>query len=288
MVSTVTKPARMVSSRWTEGVRHCMHILATHYPTSSWADRAAILNLICNETLSPNQVRDEYGGHPSGRRNRPGNAKATRSFMWNDEICCDEFGLAGPFTQAQRVTRGTMLRNIQAAIVSLGLGNNTGLGAVNLVAGMEMANFALATVAGTTATMAPAVAPSVAAAPPATLAGLSSTAPAAQAGPCTATTAPTAQTGHKRTRSDSDSDDGIMVNAEDGLAAWYHSREIVREGPSGHLTYREIPGLSYDQPPMSTIGHRVRFPARGMEWIRIRICDAGGCELCGELVDKGW
>lgn len=283
---TVLNKTTMVS-RWNEGVRHCMHILATHYPTSSWADRATIINHICNETLSPNQVRDEYGGHTSGRRNRPGNAKATRSFMWNDEICCDEFGLAGPFTQAQQVTRGTMLRDIQAAIVTLGLGNNTGLGAISLVAGMDMANVALATVAGTTTATAPAITAAASASAPA-LAGPSTTASTAQAGPSTTTSALTTQTGHKRTRSDLDSAGGSIVNAEDGLAAWYHSREILREGPSGHLTYREIPGLSYDQPPMSTIGRRVRFPAKGMEWFDIRICVAGGCELCGELRDHGW
>jgi hypothetical protein len=218
MIVTVTKTVEMVS-RWTDQVRHCMHVLATHYPASDWHDRAAVLNVVCTETLTANQVRDEYGGRTAGRRIRPGNAKPTRSLKWNDEICRDEFGLAGPFNQQQQVTRGTILRDIQAAITSLGLGNNAGLGAVSLVAGMDRA-YAAPAAAGPVApvpialvAMAQAVQAVLNTAPPAVLAGSSTTAPAAQAGPSTATNAQATQTGSpagtkRRRDQDSVGDDG--------------------------------------------------------------------------------
>jgi hypothetical protein len=300
-----------MGSRWTDRVRHCMHILATHYPASDWHDRAAILNLVCVETLTANQVRDEYGGHVSGRRNRPGNVKATRSLMWNDEICRDEFGLPGPFNQAQQITRGTILRDIQAAIVTLGLGNNPGLGAVNLVVGMDRANVALATAGpGAPAPAAPVPTTSAAttAAPLATLAGPSTTAATAQAGPSTATSGSLAGTKRRRDQNDigdeeevdeeegdqgagdegddnegdSDAESDGSCDPEEGGAAWYHSREIRRE--DRYFVYRDIVGLPYsDEPPEPLFARWVFFPARGMRAFKVQVCTVGGCDECGPL-----
>ena len=309
-------------SRWTDQVRHAMHILSTHYPGSDWHDRAAILNLVCVETLTPNQVRDEYGGHVSGRRNRPGNVKATRSLMWNDEICRDEFGLPGPFNQAQQVTRGTILRDIQAAIVTLGLGSSAGLGAVNLVAGMDRANVALAAAGpGEPTSTAPVAAMSAAttAAPPAALAGPSTASAPAQAGPSNASTSRPAKStglaGRKRRRdtndigdeeegdegaggegagdegnsnknadgeSGSDAESDGSCDPEEGGAAWYHSREIRREGK--YFVYRGIVGLPYsDEPPEPLFPRWVFFPAMGMRAFKVLVCTVGGCDECGPL-----
>jgi hypothetical protein len=85
-----------MSSKWTAKERHCMHLLATHHQGSSWPDRAAVFNAVCAENLTSSQVPNEYGGHSAGRR-RPG-VKPTRSVMWNDVICRDEFNLPDPFT----------------------------------------------------------------------------------------------------------------------------------------------------------------------------------------------
>jgi hypothetical protein len=115
----VAVPKTFDMSGWTSQKRHCMHVLATHYPDSNWPDRAAIFNVVCNERRTANQVRDEYGGHKSGRF--VAGQKQTRSKMWNDEICRDEFGLPGPFNPQQQIDRGTVLLDIQTAINTLGL-----------------------------------------------------------------------------------------------------------------------------------------------------------------------
>lgn len=57
MPVTDTKDISMTG--WTDEKRHCMHLLATHYPSSSWPDRARIYNLVCADNRTPNQVRDE-------------------------------------------------------------------------------------------------------------------------------------------------------------------------------------------------------------------------------------
>jgi hypothetical protein len=309
MVATDFEKISMVG-HWTDQRRHCMHLLATHYPTSTWPDRAAIYNLVCVDNRTPNQVRDEYGGHTAGRRNRQGGGKPTRSIRWNDEICRDEFGLAGPFNAQQQIDRGTILRDIQAAITSIGLNGNAGLGAVNLVAGMELANVALANsntagipLSGPTAAAAPGPAPFLTGPAPATaptrpgtststtmpaptigpsLAGpLSSTTPA-QAGTSSNTATVTATTGSSVTTANDDSDNESLVDPANGGAVYYHSREIQREGPSCHFVYREIPDLPYDDETLAaTYPRRVRFPALGMQWVEVEVCAVGGCEVCG-------
>ena len=102
-------------SGWSIEKRHCLHILATHYPTSTWAERTAIFNDVCNDNRTANQVRDEYGGHLAGQRVRPNGLKPTRSVQWNDHVCRDEF-VTGPFTQQQQIDRGTIFDRIQTSI----------------------------------------------------------------------------------------------------------------------------------------------------------------------------
>lgn len=163
---------------WTDEKRHCLHILATHYPSSSWAERVAIFNQVCNDTRTANQIRDEYGGHSAGQRDRSDGRKPSRSIRWNDIVCRDEFGLAGPFNRQQQVDRGTILHNIQATIVLLGLNGSGALSTVTLVAGMAMADVSLAP--GNTAAAAPPTAAPDTAASTTTLAGHTASASPAQ------------------------------------------------------------------------------------------------------------
>ena len=287
MPVTDTKDISMTG--WTDEKRHCMHLLVTHYPSSSWPDRARIYNLVCADNRTPNQVRDEYGGHRAGRRNRQGGGKPTRSVRWNDEICRDEFGLAGPFSAQQQIDRGTIFRDIQAAINTLGLSTHAGLGAVNLVAGMHMANVALAN--SNTAGAAP-VAPAAiiavvsASGPAPPLTGTASSSGPAQAGTSStnATVDPSA-TAEDESSSDSDSpgsEEIAMVDPAEGGAAWFHSREIVREPPSMGFVYRAIPNLRHDEDnPPRTFARNVQFPSMGMQWFRVQVCTVGGCDVCG-------
>jgi hypothetical protein len=285
MVVTAPNIVSMVS-HWTDTKRHCMHLLATHYPSSSWPDRAAIYNRVCADNRTANQIRDEYGGHTAGRRNRQGGGKPTRSVRWNDEICRDEFGLPGPFDAQQQIDRGTILRDIQAAINTLGLSGNAGLGAVSLVAGMQLANVALANSnTGGVAPAAPAATASSSAAP---LAGTATTAVSAQAGTSsTAVTAPAtdaaANDGSDDDEGDDDeSDDDGLVDPANGGAAWYHSWEIQRDGTRGRFVYRAIRGLPYDDDsPPPTFARRVRFPALGPQYVEVQVCAVGPCPVCG-------
>lgn len=123
---------------WTIANRHCLHILATHYPNSTWLLRGAIFNHVFYTNLAYSYVRDEYGGHKHGRRGMP--TKPSRSLMWNDHICRDEFHLPGPFDATQQADRAIVLQQIQNAINFLGFGNRPGLGAVNMVPGMVRAD----------------------------------------------------------------------------------------------------------------------------------------------------
>lgn len=281
MVITDIHPFQMASG-WTAQKRHCMHILATHYPDSSWPDRAAIFNLVCNDHRTANQARDEYGGHKSGRL-VPG-IKQTRSKMWNDEVCRDEFGLPGPFNAQQQIDRGTILQNIQAAINTLGLGGNAGLGAVSLVPGMQLANVALAnsntagiTPTGLAATAPPLIGPAPASAP--AQAGTSSSAATAPAANTAATA--TATTANDEGDDDESDDDGL-VDPANGGAAWYHSWEIQREDPGGRFVYREIPNLPYDDDSPSDFPRRVHFPALGMQSVEVQVCAVRTCSrVCG-------
>ena len=287
----VAAPKIFDMSGWTSQKRHCMHVLATHYPDSNWPDRAAIFNVVCNERRTANQVRDEYGGHKSGRF--VAGQKQTRSKMWNDEICRDEFGLPGPFNPQQQIDRGTVLLDIQTAINTLGLSGHTGLGAVSLVTGMDLANVALAN--SNTGGIVAAVAPAPVVVPAAPLAGPGTTTVVSQAGTTTTTTAaagPSASANNDESDNDEsengsandESEDEEIVNAGEGGAAWYHSWEIKREGGrSGAFVYREISGLPYDeQNPPPTFPRRVKFPAMAMQEFVVRVCAVGSCHICGE------
>jgi hypothetical protein len=76
------------------------------------------------------------------------------------------------------------------------------------------------------------------------------------------------------------------VDPAEGGTAYYHSREIAREGPSGHFVYREIPGLHYNEETLElTFPRRVQFPAIAMQWFSIRVCTIGACDVCGSLED---
>lgn len=121
-----------MSHQWTLEERHVLHILATHFPQSYWTDRGAIFNDVFGSNLAHTKVRDEYGGHKNGRRNPPSGIAPTRSVMWNDHVCRDEFHLL-PYSQQQVQVRRQLLQRIQASINSLGLRNSNGLGAINML-----------------------------------------------------------------------------------------------------------------------------------------------------------
>lgn len=305
---------------WTINERHCMHILATHYPYSSWVDRAAIFNEVFTETLTATQIRDEYGGHKAGQRNRPGNLKPTRSVQWHDHVCRDEFNLSGPFDLVQQTDRGILLQEIQNAIVTLGLTRNKGLRAVALVNGMDMADTSLAPVGAAAAAPPPVIAPvpalaaaTVVVAPPvpapvAAPTGSTSSAQTFQFGTSTAATVSTFQFGASTTNNHnldageedaessvepveqteqhaddaSDTSSAPSCDPEEGGANYYHIREIQREGRD--FVFRGIVGLHYDDEiPATTWQRWVRFPAMEMRGFNIRVCDVVTCEVRGDL-----
>jgi hypothetical protein len=163
-----------------------------------------------------------------------------------------------------------------------------------------MADVNLATAAGNAAVPAPVTATAVAPATAPALTGRVTRSATSQAGPSTApaalfTTAAAsssqsaAPAGTSSPSAAADSDDEgneSDVDPAEGGAAYYHSREIAREGPSWHFVYREIPGLHYDEEtPELTFPRRVQFPAMGMQWFSIRVCTIGACDVCGSLED---
>ena len=203
--------------------------------------------------------------------------------------------------------RGTILDRIQTSISTLGLTRNAALGAVSLVAGMDMADISLSP--GNAVVPANTTAPALAQA--ATPAGLVTTAPTSQASTPSATTvAPfqfgayastattsvpfqysgTATSNEREEGSEGESsDDGDgqgdgLCDPELANAEWYHSCEIKREGPDGDFVFRSTPGLQYDEvKPAVTYGRWVQFDAKSMRQYRIQVCDVERCEVCGEL-----
>ena len=238
-----------MAHQWNLDQRHALHILATHYKDSTWADRGAIFNDVFNLNLSHEKVRDEYGGHKNGMRNAPTGIPPTRSVMWNDHVCRDEFNLPGPYDQQQAQDRRRLLQHIQASITRLGLARNQGLMAINMIPGRIRADNnspALAAPTGAVANPAPASASNTTA-----LAGAGASFSSAAA----ATTS---------------------TDPAQGGRVWYHTQEIVKEG--NDFVYRSKDGLSYDTTPSNTYRRLVKFSSTLTK--TIQVCDQAVCSVC--------
>lgn len=249
-----------MSHQWTLAHRHCLHIMATHYPESSWIDRGAIFNDVFGLRLSAEKVRDEYGGHKNGKRHQPGGVKPTRSLMWNDDVCRDEFRLPGPYTQEQAQMRQHLLQRIQASINQLGLSRNQGLMAINMIPGRIRAD-----------NNAPAGGPP-AAQPAATL-----PAPA----PASASAAPDTTLAAQGTPSssaalDNTAADDLPTDPALGGRLWYHTQEVIKVG--GRFVYRDVPGISRSVTPRQTWRRKVDFTPTFTP--TVQVCDQGSCMVC--------
>jgi hypothetical protein len=244
-----------MSHQWTLGQRHCLHIMATHYPESTWIDRGTIFNHVFTVSLAYDKVRDEYGGHKNGRRNMPNGVKPTRSLMWNDDVCRDEFHLPGPYTQEQAQVRRDMLRRIQRSINDCGLSTNQGLMAINMIPGCIRADNnspAGGALAAQPAANVPAPASSSATT---TLAGQSASSSSATAD----------------NTADSTSTDPAL-----GGRAWYHTQEITKVGE--RFVYRAVPNLSRSVVPAETWKRLVEFSPTVTR--SVQVCDQGRCMVC--------
>lgn len=241
-----------MSHQWTLAERHALHIMSTHYPQSTWADRGAIFNDVFNVQLAHEKVRDEYGGHKNGMRNPPSGIAPTRSLMWNDHVCRDEFNLPGPYDQQQAQDRRQLLQRIQASITRLRLDRNQGLMAINMIPGRIRADNNSPALA---APAAPAAAP--APAPPSNTTALSG--PSASSSSAPAATATTTTTYPAM-----------------GGRPWYHTQDIGKEG--NKFVYRPVAGLSYDVTPSKTYPRPVEFSSTLTK--TIQVCDQAVCMFC--------
>jgi hypothetical protein len=203
------KMSSSTSHTWTLEQRHFLHIMATHYPRSTWAQRGRIFNnLFSTNFANSDKIRDEYGGHKSGKRVE--GSKPTRSTKWNDEVCRDEFKIPGGFNQQQAAERRTILQNIQGAITRLGMAREDGLMALNVVVGMIRAdNNAVSLPASAAPVVNPAPAPAV-----------STTAAAPSASAAQATSTSSSAIGLSTMANSSTS------AAAQGNRPFYHSREL--------------------------------------------------------------
>lgn len=243
----------MAPRTWTIAERHCLHILATHYPQSGGVDRAAIFNHVFNTNIAWDKLRDEYGGHRAGNRNRPNGQKPSRSLQWNDHVCRDEFNNGG-FDQQQAADRAQILQQIQGAINTLGLAADPDLASINIVAGMTRADTNVAAPAAQQQT-----------APAATAGNTSGNAAASFSSTAATTTAGT--------------------DPAHGGRAWYHTREIFREG--NEFVYRPNGRVDYNMPqPSQTWGRQVRFPDGITR--QVEVCDVKSCpNVCGRRIRGG-
>lgn len=236
-----------MSHVWTLEERHALHVLATHYPQSYWVDRGAIFNHVFGLQLSHKKVRDEYGGHKNGRRNAP-IGLPTRSVMWNDHVCRDEFNLL-PYSQQQVQARRQLVQRIQTSINQLGLRNNNGLGAINMLDRRVRADTNVLFVA----------APAAAVANPAPAPASNTTAPASVNAPSSSAAASTTST-----------------DPAQGGRPWYHTQEIIKEG--GRFVYRPVDNLSYSVSPTNTFGRLVDFSSTLS--MNVQVCDLTVCLVC--------
>lgn len=264
----------MATHTWSLEERHALHILATHYPDSVGADRAAIFNQVFSLDMSWEKIRDEYGGHKAGSRHRPGGLKPSRSIMWNEHVCRDEFGLPGPFNQQQAADRLAILQRLQAAINSLGLTGRSGLGAINILSGMQRADSSAASYSSNMAAQGPVVSSS-----------------AAVLGPSGG--------GNSNDDDNAEEDEqedtagvGVGEITEEAQAEWnydeadaghggrdfYHVREVVKVGDD--WVHQPIPGLAYRASvPTQTWFRTVKFADGVVK--QVRICDIRRCGVCG-------
>jgi hypothetical protein len=236
-----------MSHVWTLEERHGLHVLATHFPQSYWVDRGAIFNHVFGLQLSHEKIRDEYGGHKNGRRNAP-TGPPTRSVMWNDHVCRDEFNLL-PYSQQQVQTRRNLLQRIQASITQLGLRNNNGLGAINILDNRVRADTNVLFRAAATAAVANPV-------------------PA----PASNTTAPAAATAS----SSSAAAGTTSTDPAQGGRPWYHTQEITKEGD--RFVYRPVDNLSYSVTPTNTYRRTVEFSSTLT--VTVQVCDLAVCSVC--------
>jgi hypothetical protein len=245
------------SHKWTLEQRHFLHIIATHYPESSWAQRGKIFNSVYSTTFpNSDKIRDEYGGHKSGKRVE--GTKPTRSTQWNDHVCRDEFRIPGGFDVKQITDRRAILQSIQGAITSLGMSREHGLMALDVVEGMIRAD--------NNAVSLPAPAASVA--NPAPAPAVSASAPTAQAATSTATAVGLSATANSST----------SVAAQ-GNRPFYHSRELrPSETTSGHFVYKPVLGLSYSVVPTKTYKRHVEFSAGITQ--HVNVCALEACGVC--------
>lgn len=237
------------SHQWNLDQRHALHILATHYKDSSWVDRGAIFNDVFGVHLSHEKIRDEYGGHKNGRRNAPTGIAPTRSVMWNDHVCRDEFHLSGPYNQQQAQVRRQLLQRIQASINSLGLSNQDGLLGITMHSNCVRADTNVMYIAPHAAPVA-----NAAAAP------ASNTTALADASASSSSAAPTT----------------TSTDPAQGGRLWYHTQEIVKEGED--FVYRPKEGLSYSVTTSNTYRRTVKFSSSLTK--TIEVCDMAVCMEC--------
>lgn len=264
----------MAPHTWSLEERHALHILATHYPNSVGADRTAIFNQVFSLDMSWEKIRDEYGGHKAGSRNRPGGLKPTRSIMWNDHVCRDEFGLPGPFDQQQAADRLAILQRLQAAINSLGLSGRPGLGAISILPGMQRADTGAVPSSSNTAAQAPAAYLTATASGPAGGGNNIDDEDAEQD-----EQENTGEGGEGETAEEEQAEgDENKADAEHGGRDFYHVREVVKVGDD--WVHQPIPGLAYRATvPTSTWFRKVNFADSVVK--QVRICDIRRCGVCG-------
>jgi hypothetical protein len=256
------KMSSSTSHTWTLEQRHFLHIIATHYPESTWTQRGKIFNSVFSTNFAnSDKIRDEYGGHKSGKRVE--GSKPTRSTKWNDEVCRDEFRIPGGFNQQQVADRRAMLQRIQGAITALGMSREGGLMALNVVVGMIRADnnvVSLPPPAPPVATPAPAPAVSTSSA--------SSSTPAAQA-----TTSSTTAVGLSTNSNSS------TTAAAQGNRPFYHSRELRKSTTTtDHFVYTSVLGLSYSVIPTKTYKRYVEFPSNLTK--QVEVCALEACGVC--------
>lgn len=272
MVAVQRSSSAKMSHSWTIAERHCLHILATHYPDSTWVDRAAVFNRVFSSNMTHQQIRDEYGGHKAGQRNQPGGKKPTRSVQWNDHVCRDAFRIAGGFNATQQTDRRNMLQSIQTAINALGLTGNDGLGAISMVTGIIRADTNVVATAA-------AVAPGLNAPFPApAAAGPSAAAPPTGQPAATSASAPAGNTAANDSHDTEADDDNEETDPARGARDFYHVRELQRQVGSDVFLYRPVDGTPYDVEPAGTFERTVRFP--GDLVLRVDVCDFSKCSVC--------
>jgi hypothetical protein len=249
------------SHSWTLEQRHAMHIMATHFPESTWAQRGKIFNHIYGTTFPEGiKIRDEYGGHKSGKR--VAGYKPTRSTKWNDDVCRDEFKLGG-FNAQQVADRRAILQSIQGAITHLQMSREHGLMALNVVEGMIRAdNNAVSLPAPTAPVANPAPAPAV------------STAPAPSSAPAVPSSTPTPTAVGLSTLANSST-----TAAAQGNRPFYHSRELRKSNTTiDHYVYTPVMGLSYSVVPSKTYKRYVEFSADVTK--QVEVCALKECAVC--------